>query len=114
MGCLAPQPWSPGQVVSSKGIVKPSSNMFVGAFSIELEVDSEDPSWSADTVEFKLPSTTLIPGVNPSLALGARAAVVHAKDADMFEVLVQFPHEQLAREGEEVRKEGFEIAEQRL
>lgn len=100
VACL--QPWSPGLVVGSEGLSRPSKSLFIGAFSVVLDVVSEDPSWSSDSVVLDLPSPVLLPGASTMVFPGARALVVYAKDSDTFEVLANFPHQQLVKEGEEV------------
>ena len=96
------QPWSPGVVVGSEGLSKPMSATHIGAFSIELDVVSEDPSWSSTAVVFDLPSPALARGVSVSFVPGPRDLIVYAKDSDTNEVLTGFPQQQLVREGDVV------------
>ncbi|CDI80607.1 hypothetical protein, conserved [Eimeria acervulina] len=93
-------PWSPGVVVGSEGLSKPMSATHIGAFSIELDVVSEDPSWSSTAVVFDLPSPALARGVSVSFVPGPRDLIVYAKDSDTNEVLTGFPQQQLVREGD--------------
>ncbi|CDI82519.1 hypothetical protein, conserved [Eimeria praecox] len=95
-------PWSPGVTVGSEGLSQPLSGIHIGAFSIELDVVSEDPSWSSTVVVFDLPSPALAPGVSLSFFPGPKDVTVYAKDSDTKEVLIGFPQQQLVREGERI------------
>lgn len=88
--------------MGSDGLCQPNADIYVGAFSIELAVTSEDPSWSSGAVKFELPSLSLISGTGPALAAEPNAVVVHAKDSDTYELVPDFPHQQFVREGDEV------------
>ncbi|CDJ29125.1 uncharacterized protein EMH_0018570 [Eimeria mitis] len=93
-------PWSPGVIVGSEGLSHPLSGIHIGAFSIELDVVSDDPSWSSTVVVFDLPSPAPAPGVSVSFFPGPKDLTVYAKDSDFNEVLAGFPQQQLVREGE--------------
>ncbi|CDJ49025.1 hypothetical protein, conserved [Eimeria brunetti] len=93
-------PWSPGVIVGSEGLSQPLSDIHIGAFCIELDVVSEDPSWSSASVIFDFPSPAPAPGVSLSIVPGPKDLTVYAKDSDVSEVLVGFPQQQLVQEGE--------------
>ncbi|CDJ66600.1 hypothetical protein, conserved [Eimeria necatrix] len=96
------QPLSPGLVVGSKGLSQPGSSINIAAFSVTFDVVSDDPSWSASTVEFDLPSPALLHGVQSLFFAGPKSLTVYAMDSDTYELMAGFPQQQLVREGEEI------------
>lgn len=90
-------------MVGSEGLSQPSSGLFTGAFSIKLDVVSDDAAWSSDAVRIDLPSPVLLPGASSMVFPEGRSLVVYAKDSDTYEVLLNLPYQQLLEEGEEVR-----------
>ncbi|KAL8432734.1 hypothetical protein Efla_004403 [Eimeria flavescens] len=97
------QAWSPGVLVGSEELSRSSSNIFIGAFSVELEVTSEDPAWSSDSVTFDIPSPHLVPWSNMTAFQEASSVVIYARDSDTREVLLNFSNQHMVREGEEVK-----------
>ncbi|KAL8442951.1 hypothetical protein Emed_007045 [Eimeria media] len=96
------QPWSPGILVGSEELSPPSSKIFIGAFSVQLRVISEDPAWSSSSVSFDLHPPSFLPSLTSIMPQDANSVVVYAKDSDTRELLLSFPNSQLVREGEKI------------
>ncbi|KAL8434919.1 hypothetical protein ACSSS7_002806 [Eimeria intestinalis] len=94
------QPWSPGVLVGSEKFSPPSSEVFIGAFSVQLHAVSEDPAWSSAVVSFDFPLLSSLHDVTSIMPEVANSVVVFAQDSDTRELLLSFPNSQLVREGE--------------
>ncbi|KAL8273754.1 hypothetical protein Esti_002354 [Eimeria stiedai] len=97
------QPWSPGVLVGSEEFSQGPSEVFIGAFSVELRVVSEDPVWSSSAVSFEFAPPSFRHGVTSIMPQeNAKSVLVYAKDSDTRELLLSFPNSQLVREGEKI------------
>ncbi|KAL8456159.1 hypothetical protein Emag_000005 [Eimeria magna] len=94
------EPWSPGVLVGSEELSPPSSEVFIGAFSIQLHVISKDPAWSSSPISFDSLPPSFLQSLTSIRPQDAKSVVVYAKDSDTRELLLSFPNSQLVREGE--------------